>query len=258
MGLEKIKQTYNEIYIILSPPRCSSTTLARVFWEHPTIGFYSHEPYEVVYHHQMSLEHAYHFIENPIPLKNNAGTNLIIKEMTFQVRDHFLDIPKITKHPLIFLMRDPRLNFWSRIKKFEEGANESGLSYENAGIDAGWHELFAQINQCKKLNIPYFIVDSTEFRNAPQIVLSKLFDKLNLSFSEKMLEWSPRPDINLCKPGGEHIKHFYERALESTGIQPAFEPLPGIDAFNPQVRPLLEKCNQIYLTLQQDENRLSH
>ena len=257
MGLEKIKQTYDDIYIILSPPRCSSTTLARVFWEHPSIGFYSHEPYEVVYHHGLSVEHAHRFIENPITLKNTGVGNLIIKEMTFQVRDHFSELSKMTKHPLVFLLRNPALSFKSRMKKFEEGANESGLAYENAGMDAGWDDLLVQVNQCKELGIPYFIIDSTEFRNSPKIIFKKLFGKLKLSYSEKMLQWDPRPDITLTKPGGEHIKHFYERTLNSSGIQPASEPIPEIESFSLNVQELLGKCDEIYRTLLRDANHIT-
>jgi hypothetical protein len=33
--LNEIKETYNEIYLIVAPPRTASTAFTRVIWEHP-------------------------------------------------------------------------------------------------------------------------------------------------------------------------------------------------------------------------------
>src|SRR5688572_11824723 len=39
------------VLVILSPPRCGSTAVARSFWQHPLFRWYIHEPYDRVYHH---------------------------------------------------------------------------------------------------------------------------------------------------------------------------------------------------------------
>ena len=44
-----LKNKYEHIYVIVSPPRCSSTAFSRVFWEQPSIRYYCHEPFEVTY-----------------------------------------------------------------------------------------------------------------------------------------------------------------------------------------------------------------
>lgn len=41
---------YDPIIGIISPPRCSATAFARVFWQHPAIRYYAHEPFEVTYY----------------------------------------------------------------------------------------------------------------------------------------------------------------------------------------------------------------
>ena len=47
--LREATERYSDIYVIVSPPRCSSTAFARVLWQHPSVGYYSHEPFEVTY-----------------------------------------------------------------------------------------------------------------------------------------------------------------------------------------------------------------
>ncbi len=47
--INAIKDNYDQIYVIVSPPRCSSTAFARVFWELPTVKYYAHEPFEGTY-----------------------------------------------------------------------------------------------------------------------------------------------------------------------------------------------------------------
>ena len=86
--VDDVLQQYDEIYAIISPPRCSSTALARAFWKEQSIGFYSHEPFEKTFHHQVGVEHAYDFIRNAQSI-SEKGNGLIIKEMAFQVHPNF-------------------------------------------------------------------------------------------------------------------------------------------------------------------------
>ena len=44
--LGKARSRYSDVIVIVSPPRCRSTALARVFWEHPLVRYYAHEPFE--------------------------------------------------------------------------------------------------------------------------------------------------------------------------------------------------------------------
>lgn len=249
-GIENIKEKFKEIFIILSPPRCSSTALARVFWEHPSIGYYSHEPFEKTFHHKTTLEDALHFLDNPIQIKT-PGESYLVKEMVFQVHQHFRELVKFTKNPLTFLIRDPRLSLYSRIEKFEAGKKDPVFPY----VEAGWKELKLQLNTARDAEIPFSIVDATEFRNHPLEILPTLFERLNLSFSPEMICWQPRPDLDLCNLGGEH-HHLYERVLKSSGLQPANENIPDISAFPLKLQPIVETCLNIYQEIKDDPERI--
>ncbi len=50
LEVERIGRKYDGVYLIISPPRSSSTALARVFIEHQAIGAYCHEPFDRLYH----------------------------------------------------------------------------------------------------------------------------------------------------------------------------------------------------------------
>src|SRR5690348_10229121 len=114
---EQLKQRYEKIFLIVSPPRCSSTALARVFWHHPSIRYYSHEPYETVYYNDDSTKVAHNNLFDPIDLATSysgktlvEGQGLVIKEMPYQVGAHFKELASFATHPIVFLIRDPRLS----------------------------------------------------------------------------------------------------------------------------------------------------
>ncbi len=95
-GFDKIRSKHEKIYLIMSPPRCSSTAFSRVFWEQPSVGYYSHEPFEVVYYNHDSLTHVVDKLATPLDLQNiktihtyDHGNSLVIKEMPYQVNSHF-------------------------------------------------------------------------------------------------------------------------------------------------------------------------
>ena len=95
-NIERLKQKHGNIYVIVAPPRCSSTALARVFWEQDSIRYYSHEPFERTYYWHEGLEDVFKALESPIDLVEKGisqrakhGNELIIKEMPYQVGDNF-------------------------------------------------------------------------------------------------------------------------------------------------------------------------
>jgi len=67
--VEHLKSKYSTIRLIISPPRCASTALARTFWEHPDIRFYAHEPFETTYYRKSPLADALQMIDEPINLE---------------------------------------------------------------------------------------------------------------------------------------------------------------------------------------------
>lgn len=64
----EILDRHGSVYAIVSPPRCSSTAFARVFWEQPSVGFYCHEPFEVTYYLQQDLDQVVERLSSPLDL----------------------------------------------------------------------------------------------------------------------------------------------------------------------------------------------
>lgn len=258
-----LKKLYENIYVIISPPRCSSTAFSRVFWEQPSVRYYSHEPFEVMYFDGAGLKEVIEKLKNPLdllPIKNKQyskkPTGLVIKEMPFQVRSYYELLISISNHPIMFLIRDPRLNVYSRIKKKIEAGQNPNFPL----IETGWELIVEQVRYCQDYNIPYLVIDSTEFRNYPDIIFAQIFEEIDLAFSPEMLIWQSTPKVNLDNLGGIH-SHLYRRVLESTGIEPATEPIPEFkdiperNGFREHVR----KCMSIYkeLKLEADKNACS-
>jgi len=253
--IDTLRQKYSQIFIIVSPPRCSSTALARVFWEHPVIRYYAHEPFESMYFLDHNLDTVIDLLLDPLDLKplksdpaNCIGTGLVIKEMPYQVGEKFELLASFATAPLVFLIRDPRLNIASRMRK----KIEVGDSPFFPVIETGWKLLDKQIATCDTARIPYFIVDSKDFRSHPKIVLKNLFYRLGLSFSEDMLEWHPQPTIDIDNLDGQHT-HLYKKVLKSGGLMPDDAPIPSIESFSEDhgFRQHAIECMSIYHKLRE-------
>jgi hypothetical protein len=226
-----LKKRYEDIYVIVSPPRCSSTAFSRVFWEQPSIRYYSHEPFEVTYFGDSKLNKVIEKLEHPLDLlpikksqKSEQSSGLVIKEMPYQVGSNFDLLISLTVHPVIFLIRDPRLNIHSRIIKKIEAEQDPRFPL----IETGWELISQQVKYCQDRSIPYFVIDSVDFRSCPSDVFSKTFNLLNLPFSPEMLSWRATPKVNLDNLGGQH-SHLYTRVLNSKGIEPTEEKIPELE-----------------------------
>ena len=169
-SLVGLREKHSEIYVLVSPPRCCSTLVARVFWEHPAIRYYSHEPFEETYYDGAGIETALAGLERPADLarvakqpKADACDGLIIKEMPYQAGENFDYLATLATRPVIFLIRDPRLSISSRRMMKVQG----GESADYPHLESGWHLLTDQINRCRKRNVPFVIVDTTDCRKRP-------------------------------------------------------------------------------------------
>jgi len=257
--LKTIRSKYSAVYAILAPPRCSSTALARVFWEHPSVLYYCHEPFDVLYYRNGNVRDALSNIEQAQPLvrvKRNKlakSSSLVIKEMTFQVGQNFPLLLSLATRPLLFLLRNPAASIWSRMQKLKEG----GQNPLFPPTESGWDDLWAQVMYCRALDLPYLIVDSTDFRNSPCILLRKVFAQLELPFSEEVLSWRPVEDMTLGSLDGAQ-DHWYQRVLNSNGIQPADEEVPDITCFPEAegVREHVRRCLNVYESLCADAQRV--
>ena len=255
-----LKTKHKQIYVIISPPRCSSTAFSRVFWEHPTIRYYSHEPFEVAYYDGKELPVVADKLSKPLDLLNieriqdSSGSSLLIKEMPYQVGEHFPLLFELASKPIIFLIRDPRLNIASRIEK----KRMVGENIYFPHIETGWELLQVQISYCEAQGLPYMIVDSTDFRNYPGSIFPQIFAQFMLSFSREMLLWNSCDDIvNLDNLDGKH-RHLYARVLNSNALHPATKAIPDLNEF-PQVhgiRKHVEFCLEIYSSLKESSHRI--
>ncbi len=255
-----LKTKHKQIYVIISPPRCSSTAFSRVFWEQPTIRYYSHEPFEVTYYEGKDLSAVAGKLSVPLDLLNieripdSSGSSLLIKEMPYQVGNHFPTLFEIASKPIIFLIRDPRLNIASRIEK----KRMVGENIYFPHIETGWELLQMQISYCEAQELPYMIVDSTDFRNHPHSLFPQIFAQFMLPFSPEMLAWNPCEDsVDLDNLDGKH-RHLYARVLNSDCLQPATEAIPDIDEFpvDHGIREHVEFCLEIYNSLKESPHRL--
>lgn len=256
-------EKYKNIYLIISPPRCASTALARSFWHQPSIRYYSHEPFELIYYENKPTTHAFESIQNAIDLKTEykgkslvSGNDLVIKEMSFQVGDHFQELVERINTPPIFLIRDPRLNISSRIEKIKEAGKQN---VDFPLIETGWESIKKQVEYCDKIKREYLIIEANDFRNHPSTILESLFKKLNLPFDESMLNWSEAKNIKLDNLDGIQT-NFYTRVLESSGIEPAIEKIPDIESFPERngFRDHVVKAIEIYKNLLGNKNRIKY
>ncbi len=252
---------YKNIYLIISPPRCASTALARAFWHQPSIRYYSHEPFELNYYEEKSLTYALDQINNPIDLKSEyegkidvIGNDLVIKEMTFQVGDLFPELLKIVNTPVIFLIRDPRLNISSRISKIKE-AGKQKVNFPL--VETGWEFIQKQVNYCNETGKEYYIVEASDFRSNPDQILEKLFNKLKLPFEKNMLNWEKAKNIKLDNLDGVQT-NFYTRVLESDRVLPPTEEMPDINVFSEEngMKSHVITALEIYKKLLENKNRI--
>ena len=255
-----LRERHGDVVVIVSPPRSVSTALSRVFWEQPRIGFYAHEPFEITYYRDAGLGDVVDLLDRPLdvrPVKRHpeAGpaTGLLIKEMPYQVGPYFPLLVQLATAPIVFLLRDPRLNITSRINRKIQG----GASPIFPLVETGWKLIEHQVAHCRESGTPYVLVDSTDFRNAPADVFDRLFTSLDLPFDPEMLVWNSAEHIDIDNLGGEH-QHLYRKALRSTGIRPATEPLPTLDSFTEDngLRDHVGRCLERYARLRDDPMRI--
>lgn len=250
-----LTERYEDIYVIVAPPRSASTAVARYFWQFPGASHYAHEAFESMYFDGAGLEDAYQKLNEPLALNKEiiGKPSLIIKEMPYQVGDNFPLLAQLAKHPLLFLIRHPRLTIQSRMQKKQQVGNSPIFPLR----ETGWELIDSQIDYAAAQGIPHYILDTTDFRNDPMSIATKLADIYQVPFSPNMLQWQDRSDIELDNLGGRH-SHLYQRVLSSTGITPPIESMPDLLDFPEEggFREHVLQAEAIYARLGQHPNRI--
>lgn len=253
--LSRALEPYSDVFAIVSPPRCSSTALARIFWEQPSIRYYCHEPFETTYYDDADLGQVGGKISRPLDLEalksvptSSNGRGLVIKEMPYQVGANFPLLAAMATRPLVFLMRDPRSSIASRMRKKQEVGEDPFF----LPVESGWELLREQVDWCRREGVPHLLVDSSDYRNQPEEVFPELFAKLGLPFETKMLDWRPCPEVELDNLGGRH-RHLYTAVLSSSGVAPDGSDPPALASFPTERgwREHVECCLSIYRELRQ-------
>lgn len=256
--LQRTVEPYSNVFLVLSPPRCSSTAFARTLWEHDQIRYYSHEPFELTYFDGAGLDVVADKLAQPLDLcdayKGRAvGAGLVIKEMPYQVGRHAATLIALATAPVVFLIRDPRLAVQSRMRKKSEVGDDPHYPL----IESGWELLLRQIDHCREHSVPYLIVDATDFRTRPDSIFRQVFERLGLEYSPDLLGWRSGQHIEIDNLDGRH-RHLYERVLRSRGIEPPVEEVPPLDSFPIQGRwrEHVEWCLGVYRELRESPERV--
>jgi hypothetical protein len=252
---ENVDSNFDPIAVILSPPRCGSTALARSFWQHHAFRWYLHEPYDRAYHvgsngppesvTEMLVDRT--GPETPRP----QGTGLVIKEMTFQAGDAMADF-QVATMPVIFLIRDPRLSLRSRMRRRKLDGEVASFPVR----EAGWRDLLAAIALFREAGTPYVIVDVTDIRREPEVALRALCGRLDLPWDPGMLSWKRLPGLRLGNIDGRQDA-WYARVLNSTAWEPPDERLPSPDAFREHgMSGVVTECLAAYRQVRMDRKYL--
>jgi Sulfotransferase domain len=252
--LELVAAAYDEIVLLLAPPRTASTALARVFWGHDAISFYAHEPFDRSFHEGAPLGSAATALLEPLDLRGvlgapDRGFGLLVKEMTFQAGNAAAALMELATRPVVFLIRDPRLAVWSRMRML--GGGSEPVPFPPA--QTGWVALAEQVRHCRLNRIDYTLLDASDMRRAPHAVLGALLERLGFDYSPELLSWRP-VDVATLGGLGDAQRHWYRRILESSGLEPPTEPLPPLERFPAEhgLREHVEWALDVYAELRQD------
>lgn len=235
--LGRLHDGYEPIAVILSPPRCGSTVLARSLWEHHVFRGYLHEPYDRAYHlgeEQSPAVMLGSVLERGVT--RGDGRGLVIKEMTFQVPERAAELIEVATLPVILLIRDPRLSVSSRMRRREDNGEAAWFPER----EAGWRDLAAIREDLLRAGRDYVVVDISDVRRTPEAVLRVICERFGLMPDAKMLSWQPIRGLRLGQLDGRQ-DDWYRRVLSSTGFERPSEAPPAREYF--RTRHMLDVVN---------------
>ncbi|MFD9737223.1 hypothetical protein [Umezawaea sp. NPDC059074] len=234
---------HDPVLVIVSPPRCGSTALARSFWRHDRFRWYCHEPFDLVYHAGAGLDSVRTALAKSLDDDSPGGTGLVVKEMTFQARGHLPDLMGLATLPLVFLLRDPRRAILSRARQRDRAGDEPWFPHR----ESGWHDLLGALATAREHAVPHVVVDFDLLRGDPGSVLPALCRAVGVEFTPRMLSWPSRGDLDLGQLGGAQ-RHWYEQVLTSTGFEPELRPPPSSEEFPARdgMRAHVAECVDLY------------
>ncbi|MGB2712258.1 MAG: hypothetical protein WBC33_12170 [Conexibacter sp.] len=228
--LAAVRERHGEVLAIVAPPRTASTALARVLWNHPDVGWYSHEPFEATWYRGAGAADAAELLESPEAVAalggRGSGRTLVVKEMTFQIGDAFPLLAALATRPIVFLVRDPRLSIASRMRVLRASNRPELFPLR----ESGWEDLARQLEFVRRERIEHLIVDSTHLRARPTRIAPRILERLGLSYAPELLTWGSSQATGLSSVSGGDDP-FYRHVLASGGLEAPQESLPALDEF---------------------------
>lgn len=204
-----------------SGPRNISTAMMRS-WENRSDTTVVDEPFYAYYLQQTQSPHPYF---DEILASQSSDYEQVTSELCSGACDTPLQYQKHMTHHMLegvdmgwtrslqhcFLIRDPA-------QVVNSYTNSRGVcSAEDIGI-IRQAELYQQISQLTGLDIP--VIDSNDVLSNPRGILTKLCDRLNITFDEAMLAWpAGKRDSD-----GVWAAHWYHSVEKSTGFAQAISP----------------------------------
>ena len=278
-----LEQTLSEIRprLLLAPPRTASTALAISLSSHSQVGpVYIHEPCDLFAHKGAPIHTIRDSILEGKENRDNLVTGVLIKEMTFQIGtgEVFRLFARHVFDTVVVLIRDPVLAIESRIRKVCEDlvaakhCNESIVGSAIASRDyrelgglldesifptsfTGWESLDKQIEYFDQAQRSYCVVESSEFRTHPHLILAEICAAWGLGFEKIMLKW----DISQRIPRTGNLSeqsHWYTRALSSRTVLPPTEESVHPEKLPRRFREHAHEAQSVYSRLLRSPNRI--
>lgn len=202
-------------------------------WNCQRIAFYSHEPFDATYHRGAAVSSALTRLLHPVDLKEHgqlrtpiSGSGLLIKELSFQAGDCFPLLASLTAHPILFLLRDPRLTVASRMRMRKKVGQPALFPVR----ESGWEQLPDQVEYCRVHAIPHVLVDTTDLRRDPASIVSGICTAMGLPYADEILHWAPAEGMRFGLSVQEQ-EEWNSRVLASTAIDPPDDELPALAIF---------------------------
>ena len=155
---------------------------------------------------------------------------LFMKQMAHHLVDINLDFLSETIN--VLLIRDPFDVLRSLINQIPNPVlHDTGLRIQ---VDL--------LNTFRKLGQNLLVIDSIDLLTDPSTILSKLCQKIDISFQDQMLSWPKggRPEDGVWAP------YWYNNVHQSMGFKPY---IPKTEPFPPHLEKLLAECKPLYKTL---------
>jgi hypothetical protein len=93
----------------------------------------------------------------------------------------------------------------------------------------GWEALGQHVKVMERAGRPFEVVDSTTYRAQPANYLKSLAESLAIAFGEEILDWEA--SHKAFDPGDDEGVSYYQKVIDSSGVQPPTERPISLDHF---------------------------